>query len=225
VNHFLSQIKNQAVLIRSDNTTVVQYINKQGGTKSPQLCYLTWEHTSSPMKLLEHLLLELLCEASTNKIFVSDDCESRQIDLSKDDPRDQIVSVLFPCLKTILLSEFFYGEPSISGYLVIQPEQVTHKLVGIKSCLFDSESFSESNQESGCVDQIRQLVSKNLTGEVELVSYIDEHLVLNLCMRPLSPIDEENLLLDCVPSITFLMLDSIFLFSLFTQHLKSHLSW
>jgi hypothetical protein len=30
----------------------------------------------------------------------------------------------------------FYGEPSISGYLVIQPEQVTHKLVGIKSCLF-----------------------------------------------------------------------------------------
>jgi hypothetical protein len=44
------------------------------------------------MKLLEHLLLELLCEASTNKIFVSDDCESRQIDLSKDDPRDQIVS-------------------------------------------------------------------------------------------------------------------------------------
>jgi hypothetical protein len=35
-------------------------------------------------------------------------------------------------------------------------------------------------------------------------------------MRPLSPIhvDEENLLLDCVPSITFLMLDSIFLFSL-----------
>jgi hypothetical protein len=43
VNHFLSQIKNQAVLIRSDNTTVVQYINKQGGTKSPQLCYLTWD--------------------------------------------------------------------------------------------------------------------------------------------------------------------------------------
>jgi hypothetical protein len=39
-----------------------------------------------------------------------------------------------------------------------------------------------------------KLVSKNLTGEVELVSYIDEHLVLNLCMRPLSPIDEENLL-------------------------------
>jgi hypothetical protein len=123
----------------------------------------------------EHLLLELLCEAFTNKIFASDDCESRQIDLSKDDPRDQIVSVLFPCLKTILLSEFLFcsidllrysscqlWEPSISGYLVIQPEQVTHKLVGIKSCLFDSESFSESNQESGCVDQIRQHYSSTI---------------------------------------------------------------
>ena len=46
------------------------------------------------MKLLEHLLLELLGEASTNKIFASDDCESRQIDLSKDDPRDKIVSTI-----------------------------------------------------------------------------------------------------------------------------------
>jgi hypothetical protein len=46
--------------------------------------------------------------------------------------------------------------------LVIQPEQVTHKLVGIKSCLFDSESFSESNQESGCADQIRQHYSSTI---------------------------------------------------------------
>jgi hypothetical protein len=57
----------------------------------------------------------------------------------------------------------FYGEPCISGYLVIQPEQVTHKLVEIESCLFDSESFSESNQESGCVDQIRQYRYDNVT--------------------------------------------------------------
>ena len=43
MKHFLTQIKDQAVLIRSDNTTVVQYINKQGGTKSPQLCYQVWD--------------------------------------------------------------------------------------------------------------------------------------------------------------------------------------
>lgn len=36
-------IKGKVVLIRSDNTTVISYINKQGGTHSPELCYLTWE--------------------------------------------------------------------------------------------------------------------------------------------------------------------------------------
>ena len=39
VQHFLPQLKGQNVLIRSDNITVVQYVNKQGGTRSPRLCY------------------------------------------------------------------------------------------------------------------------------------------------------------------------------------------
>lgn len=43
VRKFLPQLRNQNVLIRSDNTTVVQYVTKQGGTKSPQLCYKAWE--------------------------------------------------------------------------------------------------------------------------------------------------------------------------------------
>ena len=33
----------QSLLIRSDNTTVVSYINFQGGTHSPSLCLLTIE--------------------------------------------------------------------------------------------------------------------------------------------------------------------------------------
>ncbi|XP_062598249.1 uncharacterized protein LOC134259672 [Saccostrea cucullata] len=36
-------IKGKVILIRSDNTTVISYINKQGGTHSPELCYLIWE--------------------------------------------------------------------------------------------------------------------------------------------------------------------------------------
>ena len=36
-----AHLKGHSVLVRSDNTTVVQYLNKQGGTKSPQLCLLT----------------------------------------------------------------------------------------------------------------------------------------------------------------------------------------
>ena len=36
-------VKDMNILIRSDNTTVISYINKQGGTHSPELCYLTWD--------------------------------------------------------------------------------------------------------------------------------------------------------------------------------------
>ena len=43
IKNFLSQLRNQCVLVRSDNTTVIQYICRQGGTRSPQLCYKTWD--------------------------------------------------------------------------------------------------------------------------------------------------------------------------------------
>ena len=43
VRKFLPQLVNQSVLIRSDSSTVIQYINRQGGTRSPRLCYKTWE--------------------------------------------------------------------------------------------------------------------------------------------------------------------------------------
>ena len=41
LQHFQLHIQNQNVFIRSDNTTVCQYINRQGGMKSTQLCNLT----------------------------------------------------------------------------------------------------------------------------------------------------------------------------------------
>jgi ribonuclease HI len=39
---FIHVLRGQKVLIRTDNTTVVQYVNKQGGTKSPSLCIQVW---------------------------------------------------------------------------------------------------------------------------------------------------------------------------------------
>ena len=39
----MSQVEGKTVLLRSDNTTVVHYVNKQGGTKSATLCYLLWD--------------------------------------------------------------------------------------------------------------------------------------------------------------------------------------
>ena len=43
VKHFLPVLNNKNVLIRSNSTTVCQYVNRQGGTKSPPLCYRTWD--------------------------------------------------------------------------------------------------------------------------------------------------------------------------------------
>jgi hypothetical protein len=40
---FLDKVRNKSVLVQTDNTTVLHYINKLGGTKSPQLCQITWE--------------------------------------------------------------------------------------------------------------------------------------------------------------------------------------
>jgi hypothetical protein len=43
IQHFLPKLVGKNVLIRLDNSTVVRYINKQGGTHSPQLCMRTWK--------------------------------------------------------------------------------------------------------------------------------------------------------------------------------------
>lgn len=43
LKHFLPLLKNQSVMIRCDNITVVQFLNNFGGTKSAPLCYKTWE--------------------------------------------------------------------------------------------------------------------------------------------------------------------------------------
>ena len=42
VKHFCEILKGQKVLVKTDNTTVMTYINKQGGTHSPSLCILVW---------------------------------------------------------------------------------------------------------------------------------------------------------------------------------------
>ena len=42
---FKDQCQNQTVLVAMDNSTVVAYINKQGGTRSAEMCALLWKLT------------------------------------------------------------------------------------------------------------------------------------------------------------------------------------
>lgn len=43
LQHFQNQLQGKHVLIRRDSTSVVQYLNNQGGTKSPTLCMNIWQ--------------------------------------------------------------------------------------------------------------------------------------------------------------------------------------
>ena len=43
LQHFQSGIYNSCVMVASDNSSVVAYLKKQGGTHSPSLCMLVWE--------------------------------------------------------------------------------------------------------------------------------------------------------------------------------------
>ena len=43
LQRFKDQCQNQTVLVAMDNSTVVAYINKQGGTHSMEMCALLWE--------------------------------------------------------------------------------------------------------------------------------------------------------------------------------------
>ena len=40
---FEPRIRRKLILVKTDNSTVVSYINRQGGTRSPSLCLATWE--------------------------------------------------------------------------------------------------------------------------------------------------------------------------------------
>lgn len=43
LRHFQEQVRGSTVLVRTDNTTTSAYINRQGGTRSPDLCLQAWD--------------------------------------------------------------------------------------------------------------------------------------------------------------------------------------
>ena len=62
--HFLDLLKHRSVMIRSDNLATIYNLDKQGGTHSPELCYLAWEilrlcHQHKILVRVQHLTGEL----------------------------------------------------------------------------------------------------------------------------------------------------------------------
>ena len=68
LENFLPHLRNHNVLTRSDITTILQYINKQGGTRSPQLCLHSMENLDSSNK--EPNILKS-CSHSGQKEFIA----------------------------------------------------------------------------------------------------------------------------------------------------------
>ncbi|MCG8045731.1 MAG: hypothetical protein JAY66_08610 [Candidatus Thiodiazotropha taylori] len=70
IRHFLPQLRGHTVLIRSDNTTVVQCINKQGSTKSVQMCYQTWNLWQ--LAIANNIVLKAAHLAGTRNVLADD---------------------------------------------------------------------------------------------------------------------------------------------------------
>jgi hypothetical protein len=84
-----------------------KYINKQGGTNSPQLCYQVWDLWN--MAIQNNIQLKAAHIAGKLNILadqLSRDCVPMQINLSRVDPRFEKDSELLDCSKTILLVVF-----------------------------------------------------------------------------------------------------------------------
>ena len=74
------QLRGKRILLRSDNTTVVQYVNRQGGTVSPKLCRLTLEIWD--LTLSQNMWIQAAHIAGKDNIIADDLSRGRGIPLS-----------------------------------------------------------------------------------------------------------------------------------------------
>jgi len=107
VAHFLPQLQNQKVLIKCDNTTVVQYLNKQGGTKSVDLCYKTW--TLWKM-LIKHNITLKSAHIAGQKNILADHLSRNRICPTEWTLNDQIVQTVFAMWGKPMIDLFASGD-------------------------------------------------------------------------------------------------------------------
>ena len=103
LRHFRIQIQGKHVLIRSDSMTVVTYINKMGGTKSPSLCIATW-HLFRELETLSCLITATHIAGIQNK--VADSLSRHMIQPTEWTLDQRVVSHLFSLWERPLIDLF-----------------------------------------------------------------------------------------------------------------------
>lgn len=108
---FLYHVKNKSVLIRTDNTTVVQYINKQGGgTRSPQLCQMT-------LSLWKLAIQNIICLTAAHiqgkKNVIADVLSRQSISLTEWELNNSVVNQIFS----------LWGQPLMDMFATAQNKQ------------------------------------------------------------------------------------------------------
>ena len=88
---FRSHLQNKHILIRTDNMSVCQYLNKQGGTKSPSLCIRTWK----AYQVLEELGSTAEASHISGVLNTHADFLSRQVQESEWGLNPKIVKLIF----------------------------------------------------------------------------------------------------------------------------------
>jgi ribonuclease HI len=89
---FQHKLKNRSVLIQTDNTTVLNYINKLGGTRSPQLCQITWEMLN--WCILHRIQLQAVHIPGVLNVL-ADRLSRRLVPHTESELNDQVVQRLF----------------------------------------------------------------------------------------------------------------------------------
>ncbi|CAC5387703.1 unnamed protein product [Mytilus coruscus] len=107
VQHFLPQLQGQNVLIKSDNTTLVQYVNKQGGTRSIDLCFKTWDLWK--IAIIKKIVLRV-AHIAGRKNILADQLSRNKIFPTEWTLNDQVVQTIFSIWGNPMIDLFASGD-------------------------------------------------------------------------------------------------------------------
>ena len=100
---FQHLLRKKSVLIRADNATVISYINKAGGTKSPHLCQIAWD---IGQWCLEHQVLIQALHIPGKNNLLADKLSRQLLSPTEWELNDRVVQKLFSIWTTPTMDLF-----------------------------------------------------------------------------------------------------------------------